>query len=344
VNHVVELKRFGVRHRGLIRGSITLSIEQIAPPFQCTYAEALGSEKPRYFGSGDFISLLIDDEVVTDGYVDVSRRKQTVGDISYDFNGRGSPLDLVDCTALVRPRQFKNAKVDQIATKILAPFGFTVRALDDVGDPIRRFTLDKNDTAFGATLRAAKLRGLWPRYMGGEKVIELVKLDATVESVPIIVGVNAFELEHISDWTQRFGSYHMVGTTHATDDVTGIATRIRDKVVDPAIGRYRPLRIEVRGGDGSKDAGIRAKQERNMRAGNSDRFVAKISGWRDRDGTLWRPNQLRRCRADRLGIDENLVITTAKYAWDQHMKDGFVTELELKRPEALDLDASYPEG
>ncbi|MBC7171068.1 MAG: hypothetical protein H5U40_01495, partial [Polyangiaceae bacterium] len=333
LGHTIELRHSGARHRGMLCGSVSLSIEKLAHSFSFTYAEQLRPEEdPRWFAPGDSATLLFDGEVVVDGIIDSARVKHTPTALEFSVTGRSVAADIVDCTALTRPRQFSNATVEQITAKLVEPFGFGVRIIGGGTRPLRRFTFDKGDTAFSAVMRACKLRGLWPRYFMDDRVIELARLDATTEEVPLVVGVNVVELDYTVDFSQRFGSYHFTGSRRATNDDGETSegenkprfSRFLGVAKDAAISRYRPMRLQLRGGDGSGDAVTRANRERNQRAGNSEKVSAKALGWRDRDGGLWRPNQRRLVIDDELGIHGEMIITDVTFAWDARMKDGFV--------------------
>jgi prophage tail gpP-like protein len=357
--HSITLRHNGKQLRGLLRGEVTLGLEQIAHPFSFSYAERLANTgTPWHFEAGDLVSVHVDGEMIVDGYIDVSRGKRAWDEMSFEVQGRAATADLVDCTAMVRPRQFTNATVVQIVSKIVQPFGFAVRlgAGAVPGAPFRRFTIDKNDTCFSAISKACKQRGLWPRYIPGATVLELAALNATPRTTPLVLGENVLSMERETNHTERFGSYHFSGTTHATDTLYGPATRIKAQVFDPAITRHRPLRIDARNGDGPSDVGVRARLERNHRAGNSERVKAVVSGWRyeqidgdplsDRSTSrmaLWEPNTIHAVIAPELGLNGvELLIVSARYVFDAEMKSGFVCELELKRREALDPMAAYP--
>lgn len=323
---------------------MTLGLEQVAHPFRIRYAERFDEAgSPWYLEAGDFLEVLVDGELLVDGFVDSAEMRRTAAEYSLEVSGRARTADMVDCTAMVRPRQWANATVDQIVAAIAQPFGFTVQLSGTPGKPIRKFTLDKGETAFDAISRVCKMRGFWPSYDGGPTVLKLAKLDADVGNTALVLGRNVLEMTRTTDWTQRFSAYHFRGTTHATDDIYGVSKHLQDVAHDTAVDRYRPTRLQMRGADGPSDAGQRALFERNRRAGASERVVCQVSGWRDDDGALWRPNTLASVTAEELGLDAaQLLIVSAKYEFDERMKNGFRCELELKRREALDPEAEYP--
>lgn len=346
--HDIQIRHELNRHRGVQRGSVSLSIEDIAPRFQFGYQNDLGGGRQDIgrawsLYAGDLIDILVDDEVLVDGYI--TKSKITRNAKSHDFHAEGNAptIDLVDCEYLGKPRSFKHATVAQIVAKIVDRWSFQVRPIGPQGDPIPRFTISKGETAFEAITRVCRMRGLWPRYKPGSPYIEIVGLDATLGGTPLVLGENVVEMERDTDWTQRFSRYTGVGSCSGTDDQYGAATRFRNELTDSAILRYRPMRLPARGVDGVKDLATRLKLERNHRAGNSETITCTVSGWRDYEGNLWRPNNLHMVIAPQLGLQEpSLLITAVEYSWDTEMQNGFVARLTLKRRETFDREATYP--
>lgn len=345
--HDIEIRHDGIRHRGIIRGSVTLGMEQIAHPFDFFYAESLGEHETGawYLFRGDFIEFLVDGEYLTDGHVFKSRISQKVKELSFDVAGRARTADFVDGIVTLKPRQMNHATVPQIATKILRPYGFTVHC-ESPGEPLPRFTVDKSETAFEAISRACRLRGLWPRYAPGDSsgsVLVLERLDDSTSPTPITLGENCIEITREGDDTERFSEYIFAGHTKVSDRVSPAASRFRTRVLDPGVNRYRPTRAQTKTAQGPSDAGVLAQLDRNHRAGNSETFSAVMSGWKTYEGELWRPNSLHAVYAPALGLNgSRLLITEVRYAWDVHMERGFVAELTLKRRETFDHELNYP--
>jgi prophage tail gpP-like protein len=347
MEHKLELVHNGQRRFGLLSGEVTLSLDQIAHPFSFRYAEKITATDPiSLIRKGDLVSILVDDEPLVEGYVNVSTRRHTVGTLEFEVRGRGAAQDLVDCSVTGK-HHHTNATVDKIVGELVKPYGYSVRmaAGTSVGEPLKAFSVDKSEKVMEAIMRACTRRGLWPRALPVGYTIELVRVDATLEQTPLVNGENCTDMEFEEDDTGLYSAYMIHGRTSETDDAYGAATRIRGEVNDPSVGRFRPLRIEARGGDGPSDPGLRAKIERNRRLGQSEIIRCKTSSWRDYDGLLWAPNQLRACvdpePAMMLDAAEFL-ISTVKYSWDETLSRGFEASIELKRREAYDPEGAYP--
>lgn len=346
MQHVVELRHDLRRHRGIMRGSVSLGLEQIAHPFRFDYAESLddGEGNAWCLVAGDLVELLVDGELLTDGYVDRTSIRRDPKNYAFNVSGRAVTCDLVDCEVPDKPRTMTSIRLDALVRRFVTPFGFAVEVSGDVGAPISKFTVGRGEIVWDAIVRACRMRGFFPQYYPGtSRAIVLEKIDPTVGTTPLVLGENVLEAERVDDWTERFSEYLFRGRSKITDDAYGTAVKLRGVVRDPHVTRYRPKRLQIRGADGTDDVGRAAMRERNERAGKSETVTATVSGWRDYDGALWRPNTLVQVRAPELAIDgEPMLITECRYDWDEEMSGGFRTAITLKRREALDPDATYP--
>lgn len=338
----------GRLHSGFRSGEVTLSLEQGTNSFSLHYADQwqLDGERIR-IREGDRCELVADGEVLLDGYVDEARIEYDAGQRSFSCSGRAKTADLIDCS-LERRTSWSDASLGDIVSDIAEPFGVSVYVLgsqgarfvareNDVGDIVGTFVAKRGETAWEVIQRAAKRRGFLPYTMGGD--LMLVRAGPVLSETIIQRGVNVVRGSRTNSWADRFSKYVFRGQSRASDDVTGrSATQLKGEVVDPAITRYRPLLLQS-GGDGPKDMGTRAILERNHRAGKSDRLSYTVPGWQRAEG-LWAPNVRVRVVDDWLDVDAELLVTTVRFRLDAE-RGGYVTELELARPEAFDM-ADYP--
>lgn len=347
MDHYLELRHEGRRHRGLISGRASLGLEQFAHPLTFRYSEHLERLPADAWClvAGDLVEFFVDGELLLDAYVEGARIRRTEKEYGFDARCKAPTIDLVQCSHTGK-RQFTNARVDQIARELVRPFGFGISGGAST-HPIARFTVDRNESPFDALVRACRMRGLFPLYGGdGSNVISLERPGPTVVSQPLrLGGTRVLRIERDTDWSDRFSDYLFRGKSGRTNDTYSDATRFGGDAHDPFIGRYRPTRLQVRGGKGQGDAGTMARRERNQRAGRSESVTVSVSGWRtELDEMLWRPNMLVTLQAPEVALDDvRMLVTQVDYEFDEEMRGGFVSHLELKRPEALDPDATYPE-
>lgn len=99
------------------------------------------------------------------------------------------------------------------------------------------------------------------------------------------------------------------------------------------VRRRRPL-IKIHEGEASSDRlKKRADWEARRAAGDGISCAVDIAGFRDAAGRIWSPNHLVEVRDDWLGIEQDMVIASARLAQDA--LGGTVATLDLKDPRAL---------
>lgn len=129
---------------------------------------------------------------------------------------------------------------------------------------------------------------------------------ASVSSTRLVRGRNILASSGTWDLSQRFSNYEVKGQTITDLDVDAAAVGDAD---DPGITRFRRLVIVPEKGVDRPGARDLARWEAVTRAGKSLRLSVTLAGWRQDDGSLWRPNQLVRVtdRRKRL-LDATLLI------------------------------------
>ena len=72
MSHVVKLRVNGSDFVGFKGGEVRTGLDQICSSFSLQYHDARGAAEPTPIEAGDRCSLLVDDVVIMDGYVDLS--------------------------------------------------------------------------------------------------------------------------------------------------------------------------------------------------------------------------------------------------------------------------------
>lgn len=129
---------------------------------------------------------------------------------------------------------------------------------------------------------------------------------ANVSTTRLVRGRNILASSGTWDLSQRFSNYEVKGQTITDLDVDAAAVGDAN---DPGITRFRRLVIVPEKGVDRAGARDLARWEAVTRAGKSLRLSVTLAGWRQDDGSLWRPNQLVRVtdRRKRL-LDATLLI------------------------------------
>ena len=334
----VRLEVNGVGYGGFRSGEFTLSLEQMCNSFALKYSDvwiAQGARQP--IQEGNRCKLIVDGNVMVDGWVDEASASYTPLTYALSVNGRSTACDLVDCSAVHEPGQWRGQLASTIVADLVYPFAAVqVVTLGDQGGTIPRFTLQRGETVGNAITRLARLRSLLV-YTAGSTLV-LAKVGTTRTTTVLRRGVQIIEGARKGSLADRFSDYIFKGQTRATDTTNGVsANQIQGNVEDHGVPRYRPTMIVAGGADGPSDLGARAIMERNQRAGRAERLTLKVEGWKVDEGYLWEPNILVRVTDDWLDVDQDMIVVSASFTFNGDTGvGGYMTTLELCDPRAFD--------
>lgn len=343
--HDVRLEVQGEAHGGFQRGTVKLSVEQLATSFQLGYTDVWSAERRRVpIRRGERCKLTVDGDVLVDGWVQEASREYDDKHRTLGVSGLSKTGDLVRCAALNTPGRWTNQSLAQIVTDLCDPFsgGIQPIVLGNQGDPLPKFSLQRGgENAGDALLRACRLRGFIAYTVGGDLIVSRAGEERT--STVIERGRNVLKGKFVDSEAGRYSDYVFKGQTHGNDDRNGITSaHMGHTVYDNNVARYLPFSVQVGGADGPRDLGMRAVMERNQRAGRGERWSYTVKGWRRDEGPLWEPNILVHVKDDELEVDDDLLIVSVDFDFDGGEKpSGFVTKLELTKKEAFDM-GEYP--
>lgn len=315
------------------------------------------------------VTVALDGEPVLKGWVDEIAPRCGGGQVSVSVTGRDKSCDLIDCAATVTgPWEYRNRKVDQIVRAIVAPFGLTVRADVDVGDPIDRVCIEPGETAISAIEKVCRMRQLLVTSdgLGGLVLTRGGKGRAPADLR--FPGGNIVESAGCSSMRERFSEYHVVAqaeraggrrkgkpaqldvTAHplgtesggggggASEETAG--TKIIGTAKDGAVKRYRPMVALARTQCDAKTAQDQADwMERTHRAA-ALKYDYVVRDFRAA-GRLWRPNELAMVEDSFQALSRDLLIAGLVYAFGT---EGALTRLRMTGPEAFDTEPEGPRG
>lgn len=338
--HRVELLVGGRVYGGWKRVEIQRSIEQIAGGFVLELTHRWpGVDVAPGLREGLACQVLLDDDVVITGHIDMYEPDLGDNSSAIRVEGRDRTGDLVDCSAIHKGGQWHNASLVSIVRDIAAPFGVPVVLQDGLnqGAPFKSFALEDGERAFDAIDRACRLRSvLCASTPLGE--IWLGESSDTETGVTLEEGVNLKRISATHSWKDRY-SRVVVKAQKAGDDESwaSAAAQLKAEATDEEIDRYRPLILQAEHGDNQAVLSTRAQWEVNVRMGRGKRGKAVAVGWRmganGREGALWMPNTVVRVISPRMNMDMEVLIVACSYTLTEQ---GAVTELTFSRPEAFD--------
>lgn len=335
---MIELITNGQRYTGWTSVEVIHNLEALNGVFEVSLVHQWeGNQHLADVNEGSACQLLLDGELVIAGYVDdVIPELGGVDGLTADGNkltirGQDKTGDLVACSAMPPPSQWKGQTALAIAQSVCAPFGISVTAQADVGAPFPTFALEPGETVYALLSRLCQARGLLmaPTATGN---LVITKVASTLQPVALREGVNILSGSAPRNAQNSFSQVTVQG--QSTGEEQG-RTRSGAKatIMAPYVNRYRPLLVVATEAATQADCERQAKWEMANRNGKALQARIKVQGWRQQaGGDLWRINQLVQVDSPTLFVREPLVISEAIYTYDDK---GTRCELTLVRREAL---------
>lgn len=322
---------------GFTRMSISSGIERAAADFAFeTTLKVPDIANPILIRPLSRCQVFLDTEQVVNGFVDSVSPSFDSSSSSAGVSGRSATGDLVDCSATGTPASWSNLTVAQIARQIAAPY--SVGVIDNVrsANKIQRFRLNKNEHAFDAIERLARLDALLVHDNPiGALVLDRVSTDKSTTALElgpigpggILAGSATF------DGSGLFSELRVKGQRKGKDKDTGNKLRTLETVEDDAVERFRLLLMDAPGRADRARCREVARWEQAGRLAKSIQAQVTIRGWRQASGNLWRPNLLVNVDCWRLALFGELLIAEVAFAIDK--TGGAVTTLHLSPPDAF---------
>jgi len=306
--------------------------------------------------------IYLDGELVLKGWVDAVYPEITDRSVSVRISGRDVTGDLIDCAAApLGPVEYKAIKLEDLASKLCKPFGITVTAEVDTGDPIKKVTIEPTETVMSVLEKYARKRAV---LIVSDGVGGLIITRSGSDRAPgdIRLGINVAYGSGAFDGRERFSVVYVKGQAgHAggkrkskaaldataepldavldgdADAATGREARavtIMGIAYDDEVGRYRPsVRTPRASSPSAEDLQREAEWYVSTARGAGDSVEYDAHDWRE-GGTLWRANQMTHVVDAFQDVDKDLLI--AGVTWRYGMR-GTWTSLRVCGKEAYDL-------
>lgn len=256
---------------------------------------------------------------------------------NHDLSARGRDAagDLVDCSAIYKSGEWKNTKLENIATDLCKPFGISVTASSTTGKPFESFRIQEGETVFECLERACRQRAVLMQSDGSGGLVIGTAAENENSDGALKVGKNGnvLKLSTAASARERFSQYIVKGSNSgggfmAAEDIAGD----EGKVQDGTVKRYRPLIILAEEPGDGPTFKERAQWEQRVRASRAKRITATVQGWLDQAGKPWRPGDLVPCEFPR--FKGQMLITTVRHTLNEN---GTLTSIELSLPGAFDV-------
>lgn len=334
----IILKVNNQKFSGWKTARVTRSMEQVSGDFALEFSDRWAEQEQAWqIKAHDAAEVLLDDITVITGYVDSVETSISGDDKVSSFSGRDKTGDLVDCSALADPGEWKKLKLDQIAEVLSAPFGIEVVRETSVGDKFFVFKLQPGESVFEALERMGRMRGvLLTSNRKGNLVI--TSRSSEKSGTPLIFGDNILEAKVGYDFASRFSSYETIGQQGGKawgNHKAVTRTKTRSISTDSVIKRFRPKIIFSESQADNEAAKKRVQWEATVRAARSLSVEITVQGWKQSNGELWKPNILVDATIPPLHLKSTLLLV--KTVFSSSEDTGTRTELTLRNKESFDL-------
>lgn len=308
----VKLLVNGVEFSGWKEVEIVAGIERLARDFTLGVTSKWpgATDIPRRIKPGDLCEVFIGSDKLLTGHVDATPIRYDGKSISVGIKGRSKTADLVDCSAIHKTGQWKNSRVEQIASDLVAPFKtIEVIAEASTGDPQPQHQINPGESVFECIDRLLSARQLLCTDDALGRVVFIKTGSGGRAATALEYGKNILSADSSLDAKDMFNQYLVYGQHAGSDMHYGdAACSAKASVSDSSVTRYRPLEISQSGNVTKGICADRALFEKMHRAAKALETVYTVQGWRQADGSLWLPNQLVRVVDPVIGFDGEFLI------------------------------------
>ncbi len=325
----------GQKYEGWTEASVKRSVKAISGEFTLSITDNWNGTGLIFFiGIGDEAQVKIGDEVLVTGYVEEIQNSIDANSHTVSISGRDKTGDVVDCSAIYKSGEIKNADLVKIAQLLIEPFGLTVHAETNVGPAFPSFVIKTGETVFEALERAARLRGVILSSDGFGNII-VTKVGKNKSQTSLIEGQNIKQASLTLDTKERYSKYFIKSQMKGTDTVSGKhVSQIKADIDDSTLKRYRPLIVIAEQQANTAETRTRAQWEAAVRAANSSKVSVTVQGFEQKEGgLLWHVNDLVYFESKTLGLQQEFLIA------DIEMKisasSGRETIMTLQKPDAF---------
>lgn len=335
----------GARFTGWTNVRVGAGIERIARDFSLTMTRQRSDQGLPGFVTtvklGDKVEVFIGGDLVVTGYIDALPVSYDAQRVDFSAAGRSCTADLVDCSAVHPGGQWLNRTLAQIARDLARPYGVTVIDRGASGAALQEHQIDPGETAFESISRALRLRQVLA-FDDPQGQMILDRVGGERAQTALVLGENIKSGENGRDFKECFSEYRVNGQRAGNDDdFAAVTSQQQGRVQDGRIRRNRLLVIKQPGQATLASCKARAQFERDRRAAKPFETSYTVVGWRQGDGSLWRPNLRVLVWDEYMGYaGAEMVIAEVEYAYGD---EGTISTLRVG-PAAAYLPEPPEEG
>ncbi|WP_460418789.1 phage baseplate assembly protein [Pseudomonas sp. microsymbiont 2] len=339
--NAVTLSVNGLDYRGWKKVSISAGIERQARDFRLGVTWSWpGQVQEIPVRQGDRCEVRIGADLVLTGWVFGTPIQYDAHSVERSVAGRSLTADLVDCSAVNKPGQWRGQSVQKVVQALAEPYG--VRVLSEVPETTKLadHQIEPGETAFESIDRLLTLSRLLSTDDARGRVV-IIKPGSAGRAVDRLeLGQNLLTGSAELDFSGVFSEYRVTGQRSGTDtDYGEKASEVKAGVTDPRASRHRVLLIHESGQMTPELAQARANWERGSRMGKALTLRYQIQDWRQSNGALWVPNMIVRVVDPLIGIDRDMLISEIEYVLED---DGTLANIVVGPPDGFDPEPKDP--
>lgn len=338
----VALVLDGASYKGWKTISVSRGMAQVAGKFSLSVTEKHPGNQTAYkFRLNSPCQVTLAGKTVITGHVESIKPSYSDGSHTLTLEGRDLTGDLVDCSHLGPPSQWRGQNILQIAQAVCGPFRITAHAEVAVGAVFADERINEGQTVLAFLAKLAKARGLLLLSYGDGRLV--ISQAGTLRSGGALeLGRNVKSGSAEFSAAIRHSEYILKGqgaaqpwegsTEEEAADFQALYTSPQARATDPVVSRHRPLVIVAGAKADAASLAQRASFEAQNRAGRSQRATHTVQGWLNASGKLWQINQLVPVRDGFLGINRDMLIESLDYRRSE--EQGATTEITTVHPDA----------
>ena len=307
---------------------------------------------------GDEYKILINDELIGNGWIEIMTPSYTDQGNILVIEGRDKACDLIDCHFVADAKSWsEETLMIDVIKKLCAPFNIRVigeqSVFDQTSKPLKnRFVADEGKTIFELIMKLTLPLGILA-ISKGDGNLYLTRATETDIIPSVLDSSNVLSAEIEQNDTERFSEY-IVKSTASESEILRSVQAIKGttepegrSLRDNKIRRNRPYVLLLENANG-QECQNKAIFEKNMRIGQSRSIEYEVSGWTQiinfpganlRRRVLidepWRVNTLMKIKDKFLGVDQLMLLSEVEFI--ANAEDGLTSKLRLVPPETFSL-------
>lgn len=348
-----------VPYEGFTSANVRLSLDSLAHDFQFTATAKKTTYLP--FTGGERCRVLINDEVITTGFIEIVEVGYSDRNHTINIQGRSKTGDLVDST-LDQLELNAPISLQTCIEKVIEQLGLDITVTDQSGSEQFNVAEDKlgpsiGQNAFEFIVTLAKKRQvLLTTDPDGNILITRSESESTSSS--LVHQVNGTKNNIISatasyDHTNRFNKYLVKSQLNASSLIFGGGTTDLSSIVNQGgssnldfvldslarVGRQLVLRAEK--ASSTEQAKLRATWEANIRKARSSAYSVVINNFVDVNSVRWKLNTTVNVIDDFSNINANKLINSIEFSTT--LSGGDRTNLGMVETDAYQVALEEPD-